>query len=273
MGKWKVSRSPIYQIRITLNGSQPTPSETNLANAVGFSKARQVGYDYDTLHRVTQAAYTLPGSPTTSFNYDLLGNRVTVDDQLNSLTQAYTHNLSNEYTSLVTNSVAQAYAYDVRGNLSRDGGLDTGTGADYLEYEYDIENRLTKVGCDPDGSSLTALAEYRYDGLGRRIEYIDHARGLTTRYYHDGQSIVAEYTYSQGVESPALPMLPTPVSPATRGWRYGSGLRTAAAGSDPASPTIGRNDDTAAPATDAANRQSCPGLQALLAPRHPSPVP
>jgi hypothetical protein len=50
---------------------------------------------------------------------------------------------------------------------------------------------------------------YRYDALGRRIEFIDHARGLTTRYYHDGQSIVAEYTYSPGnggtpaTESPA----------------------------------------------------------------------
>jgi len=48
------------------------------------------------------------------------------------------------------------------------------------------------------------LADYRYDALGRRIEFIDHIRGITTRYYHDGQSIVAEYTYSQGnPESPA----------------------------------------------------------------------
>ena len=49
--------------------------------AVGFSTARQVGYDNDTLHRVTQAAYTLPGSPTTSFHYDLLGNRVAAAEQ------------------------------------------------------------------------------------------------------------------------------------------------------------------------------------------------
>jgi len=39
---------------------------------------------------------------------------------------------------------------------------------------------------------------------GRRIEFIDHIRGVTTRYYHDGQSIVAEYTYSQGSESLGL---------------------------------------------------------------------
>ena len=122
-----------------------------------------------------------------------------------SLTHAYAHNASNEYTELVTNSVTQGYTYDLRGNLSRDEGLDNASGADYLEYDYDIEDRLTKVGYDPDGSSLTliAMADYRYDALGRRIEFIDHVRGITTRYYHDGQSIVAEYTYSQSTESPA----------------------------------------------------------------------
>jgi hypothetical protein len=36
------------------------------------------------------------------------------------------------------------------------------------------------------------LASYRHDALGRRIEYIDHANSVTTRYIYDGDNVVAE---------------------------------------------------------------------------------
>ena len=44
---------------------------------------------------------------------------------------------------------------------------------------------------------MTAVAEYRYDAMGRRIEYIDHTRGTTTRYYYDGSNVIAEYDYTE----------------------------------------------------------------------------
>jgi len=77
---------------------------------------------------------------------------------------------------------------------------------DFFQYAYDLDNRLTTVGYDNDGeggSALTPIAEYRYDALGRRIEYVDHVRNITTRYYYDGQSIVADYTYNGSTEAPA----------------------------------------------------------------------
>jgi len=113
---------------------------------------------------------------------------------LNSLTHTYTSDAANEYTQLVTSSVTQGYVYDARGNLSRDDGLDDSSGSDYLQYYYDLDNRLTKV--DYDAGTLVSVAEYRYDTSGRRIEYIDHVRDVTTQYYYDGPKVVAEYEYT-----------------------------------------------------------------------------
>jgi hypothetical protein len=56
------------------------------------------------------------------------------------------------------------YTYDDRGNLSHDDGYDN-TNSDHFAYEYDLNNQLTEVSYDP-GTGLTALATYRYDGLG-----------------------------------------------------------------------------------------------------------
>jgi len=181
-------------------GSRPTSGSP--LNAVGFAEARDVDYSYDTLNRVTQAAYTYPASVNTDFDYDLLGNRENVYDTLNSVTFNYDHNAINEYTELVTNTVTQGYAYDDRGNLTQDEGLDDSSGSDYMDYDYDLDNQLTKISYD-SGSGLTVIAEYRYDALGRRIEYADHVRDVTTRYYYDGQSIVADYTYNGSTETPA----------------------------------------------------------------------
>ncbi len=138
--------------------------------------------------------YTSPSQVTTVFEYDLVGNREAVTDTLNGITRTYTPNVANEYTQIAADGVNQGVLYDVRGNLSRDDGFDDDSD-DRFEYSYDLENRLTEVGYDDDGDGqnpLTVVAEYRYDANGRRIEYIDHTRSLTTRYYYDGQNVILE---------------------------------------------------------------------------------
>ena len=68
------------------------------------------------------------------------------------------------------------------------------------------EDRLTKVeyDYDGDGNNLTLMAQYRYDAVGRRIEYVDAVRGQTLRYYHDGQNMIAEYEYDAGGQTQTL---------------------------------------------------------------------
>jgi YD repeat-containing protein len=47
-------------------------------------------------------------------------------------------------------------------------------------YEYDYENRVVKV----KRSDNTAVAEYVYDALGRRIKKVDSITSGNSRYYY-----------------------------------------------------------------------------------------
>ncbi|MEW6360281.1 MAG: LamG-like jellyroll fold domain-containing protein [Planctomycetota bacterium] len=69
--------------------------------------------------------------------------------------------------------------YDDNGNLTSDGDM---------EYQYDVFNRLLKVTKSADDS---VVAEYLYDGLGRRV--LKSVGNDDTRYVYDGNDVVCEY--------------------------------------------------------------------------------
>lgn len=79
--------------------------------------------------------------------------------------------------------------YDNAGNLAVDHRG--------YQYSYDYENRLTKIE-----TNSGAVAEYTYDGLGRRIESIVHgATNVTRRYYYDsGWRVLAETDESDDLQ-------------------------------------------------------------------------
>ena len=167
-------RVHVRRRREPADAHRPQPATATVA------KSATVGYTYDTLHRVTHAGYTAPAGVSTDFDYDLLGNRDLVTDTLNGVTRAYFHDEGNQYYEVTADTVSQGYAYDLRGNLSRDDGFD-GDPDDRFVYNYDVDNRLTKVSYDNDGTGDPAvIAEYLYDALGRRIEFIDSPPGGTT---------------------------------------------------------------------------------------------
>jgi len=64
-------------------------------------------------------------------------------------------NLTNRYNSVGGNSLT----YDAAGNLTTD--------KDGYSYQYDYENRITRITRDPNS---TVVAEFAYDALGRRIQ-------------------------------------------------------------------------------------------------------
>src|SRR5690606_6949761 len=77
------------------------------------------------------------------------------------------------------------YNYDSRGNrqvLQSDSTMDLSKN---VQYEYDEWDRLVKVT-----TVDTKEVEYRYNGDNLLIERIEN--GVTTRYYYDGQDIIAE---------------------------------------------------------------------------------
>jgi RHS repeat-associated protein len=106
-----------------------------------------ITYTYDSLYRLTAADYST--GEYYHYTYDMVGNRLTEQTQLDSTTYAY--DIANRLVDVdgVTNT------WDNNGNM-----LDDGTNT----YAYDAANRLTSV-LGPSSS-----VQYSYNGLGDRYQ-------------------------------------------------------------------------------------------------------
>ena len=102
------------------------------------------------------------------------------------------------------------YSYDDNGNLTskeaRVAPVCVG-GGQLTEYQYDPQNQLIEVRVD-----AAVIANYRYDGLGRRIE--KDTGGAITRFVYDAEDIqlefdgtnalLARYTHGPGIDEPLI---------------------------------------------------------------------
>ena len=154
-------------------------------------------YTYDTLNRLTQAVNPLPTNPLETFNYDPVGNRTNSNQN-----GASTFNSANE----LDEDGNFTYQYDNNGNMTR---KTPKVGGAVTTYEYDAENKLVRV------VSPTNTANYRYDGLQRRVEKEVIAGTTTvTKYVYDNEdillelngsnTIVARYTHGPGIDEPLI---------------------------------------------------------------------
>ncbi|MBI2211087.1 MAG: RHS repeat protein, partial [Deltaproteobacteria bacterium] len=116
------------------------------------SRDGAANYTYDTLNRLVQAVNPLPTNPLESFTYDPVGNRTNSNQNGTSV-----FNSANQ----LTGDANFTYQYDNNGNLTRKTPKTPGP---FNSYEYDAENRLVRAVIN--GTTVN----YRYDGLGRRIE-------------------------------------------------------------------------------------------------------
>jgi RHS repeat-associated protein len=156
------------------------------------------GYEYDDLYRlIDYKVGTLVGStvpvPITQTQYclDKLGNwdcKVHMQGGITT-TENRQYNAVNEITQID----AVPLSYDNNGNLIHD---------NRYSYEYDQENRLTKVSFTDAGSSKIA-GEYRYDALSRRIvKKTGLSRGnKETHYFYDDARIIEEKSSAGAIEA------------------------------------------------------------------------
>jgi RHS repeat-associated protein len=154
-------------------------------------------YTYDTLNRLVEAINPLPTNPLESFTYDPVGNRTTSNQNGASI-----FNVANQ---LLEDS-AFTYLYDNNGNLT----LKTSkTGGPLTSYEYDAENKLVRAIVNG------TTANYKYDGLGRRVEKeVISVSTTVTRYIYDNEDILLEldgsnniaarYTHGPGIDEPLV---------------------------------------------------------------------
>ena len=155
------------------------PNTNNIAEITYVHRdSNTVDYTYDNLDRLTLAEYSIDAS-NEAFTVDDLGNRDSVIIRDGNNVDYDIDNLTNRYDSVGGNTLA----YDAAGNLTTD--------KDGYQYQYDYENRITKI----IKSGPTTVAEFTYDALGRRIEKKDCITSANTRryYYNDNWQVLCEY--------------------------------------------------------------------------------
>ncbi len=127
-------------------------------------------YEYDSNYRLLLEHNS--DASQTSYTYDVLGNRVTVDDGSVAINYV-SDNCLNQYDSIAN----VALTYDIKGNLTDDG---------YYRYIYDSQNRLKEIWHNQD-----LIVSYQYDYLSRLVA---QTKGNQRIYFvYNGNDIIAEY--------------------------------------------------------------------------------
>ena len=127
-------------------------------------------YAYDASSQLTSA-------DGAGYSYDANGNRTNT---------GYQTGAANELT---TDGV-WTYSYDAEGNLTQ---KSKGSGLETWYYTYDVNNHMLTARDTSNGTSVTYLATYTYDALGRRVEENAWQAGVgtvDTRYALDTQGQV-----------------------------------------------------------------------------------
>jgi RHS repeat-associated protein len=202
--------------------SQPIASFTHAYDKEGNKRyeehlhnpVRSEAYAYDAIYRLVDYKVgalvngTVPVPVTqTGYNLDAVGNwnSKTTD----SVTENRVHNAANEITAVNTNAIT----HDDNGNLTGEpvaGGI-------AATYTYDENNRLSTVSVSDPPSAV--IAEYDYDGLGRRISkttvqaktvfLYDDARIIEER--DAGNVTTATYTYGNYIDEVLTVTRPAPL--------------------------------------------------------------
>jgi YD repeat-containing protein len=97
---------------------------------------------------------------------------------------------ADQLTRETVGGTVTTYLYDPNGNLTK---KDDGTNVH--AYGYDSRNLMT----DYDGPGANNDATYKYDASDPRVQKTVGG-STTTRYYHDGQNVVAEYNGSNQLQ-------------------------------------------------------------------------
>ena len=139
-------------------------------------------YVHDATGRLLSATHAGTGiQPNETYRLDSAGNRLYSHV---STTYRYSYQVSGGGNRLL-DTTQYFYAYDNEGNRTRRTDKISGS---YQEYEYDHRGRLTSVtGRSPTGVMLDR-ADYRYDGLNRRISASTGPK--TTWLIYDGLNAV-----------------------------------------------------------------------------------
>jgi RHS repeat-associated protein len=141
-------------------------------------------FAYDRMGRLiqTQTTYSFVGGRTftVSYAYDAAGNRTTLTDPANGVTN-YSYDSLNRLTGLADfNSNSFGFIYDAlsrRTQLTRPNGISS-------NYAYDNLSRLLSVLHQVGGTTVDG-ATYTYDNAGNRTSKLNYLNAVTENYTYD----------------------------------------------------------------------------------------
>jgi RHS repeat-associated protein len=151
-----------------------------------------IGYNYDPLYRLTEAAYTGAITATYGYQLDAVGNRLAYTATLTTTqVTTYTYNAANQLVTAKLDSSPDTwyYEFDNIGNQVRQvpNGLTPAAGE--VRYTFNQRNRLVRLESH-DGNAYQLQGEARYDGDGQRVQTVAYMMGIpiTTTYSLDRRS-------------------------------------------------------------------------------------
>jgi YD repeat-containing protein len=140
-------------------------------------------YSYNGRHLPTQISYTVPSgltstvpaTPTATFTYDSVGNRLTASSSVSSVTHVYdtASRMTSETRSFngVSGDFTLTYGYNAAGGLTSIQDAFSAT----VGYSYDKTGQLTSVGASGSGfpsvSSFVSSMAYRAWGAPKSMAY------------------------------------------------------------------------------------------------------
>ncbi|QAV17807.1 hypothetical protein PC41400_09085 [Paenibacillus chitinolyticus] len=183
------------QNRITAVGTEPAEwdatyqyKKNGLLAATQAKNGVHAAFTYEGVN-LTALTQAKSGAAVQSFSYgyDLHANQTSKVE--NGVTQSFSYDALNRIAT--SSDYNENYSYDNRGNrltLQSDkpiNPVDT-------SYTYDNRNRLNAVQLDE-----SSHVNYKYNGDNLLTERTEN--GITTRYYYDGDQMIAEGTVTNGV--------------------------------------------------------------------------
>jgi RHS repeat-associated protein len=200
---WKVGTTPVDSYGYAYDHNSNRTQRTNALNS-NLSES----YTYDGLDRLESTERE--GEPYQDWGLDALGNwagYVESDGETTTLDQTRTHDEANQIGEIDA-TIGEDWvdpAYDDAGNMVS--GPKPGAETTEYKFVYDAWNRLVKV---TDSAGTTTIAEYRYDGLGRRIaKLVPNGENWDRTDYHYNEAWQClEQRYGQGQAKETVPDTP-----------------------------------------------------------------